>query len=174
MLETWHRPATDDRFAFVSKSAPKAWVFKVQPKEWDVNRFIKDQSMGSETGDLSWIVDEHADEIEAGDRVYFWREGDDRNAGIVALATVVGKPQSRPEDQSAYRKKAAPEEKYEGKHCRAVIEIERVLRKPLYRVKMEWTDGLKQMSVLQDSDDMTFPVKPAEVKIIEALAETLR
>jgi predicted RNA-binding protein with PUA-like domain len=152
----------------------KAWVFKVQPKEWDVNRFIKDQSMGTEKGALSWIVHEHADQIASGDRVYFWREGDDRQAGIVALATVTGAPQMRPENQVEYRKKAAPEEKYEGKQCRAVIEIERVLRKPLYRVKMEWTDGLKEMSVLQESDDTTFPVRPAEVKIIEKLADALR
>jgi len=41
---------------------------------------------------MTWEVKQHSDEIRSGDRVFLWESGKD--AGVVALATILSNPTS--------------------------------------------------------------------------------
>ena len=52
-----------------------AWILEMRPKEWDVDKFLRAVARGNATADLAWPVDDHADKIKEGDRVYLGRAG---------------------------------------------------------------------------------------------------
>ena len=149
-----------------------AWILEMRPKEWDVDKYIRAVGRGTADPALAWPVDEHADDIKEGDRVYLWRAGDHKVEGIVAIAKVTGEVKNRDENQPDYRK-AAFEEKYAARRPRALLAIETVLTKPLYRVKLEWTEETKGLSVIGAKDGTAFKVKGAEDKALAKLCEPL-
>jgi hypothetical protein len=149
-----------------------AWILEMRPKEWDVDKYIRAVGRGTADPKLAWPVEDHADDIAEGDRVYLWRAGDHKVEGIVAIARVEGAVKDRDENQPDFRK-AAFDEKYSAKQPRALLAIETVLSKPLYRVKLEWTDETKGLSVINAKEGTAFPVKKAEDKALSKLCEPL-
>ena len=150
-----------------------AWIVEMRPKEWDVDKYIRAVGRGTAEPELAWPVHDHAEDIKQGDRVYLWRAGDHKVEGIVAIARVAGEVKSREENQPDYRK-AAFDEKYSAKQPRALLAIETVLTKPLYRVKLEWTEETKGLSVIGAKGEGTaFKVKGAEDKALAKLCEPL-
>jgi hypothetical protein len=149
-----------------------AWILEMRPKEWDVDKYVR--AVGRKTADpeLAWQVDDHADEIKEGDRVYLWRAGDHKVEGIVAIARVTGEVKDREANQPDYRK-AAFDEQYSAKRPRAVLQIETVLSKPLYRVKLEWTEETKGLSVIGAKEETSFKVSQAQDKALAKLCEPL-
>src|SRR3712207_5318517 len=102
----------------------------MRPKEWDVDKYLRGVARGNATADLAWPVDDHADKIKEGDRVYLWRAGDHKVEGIVAIAVVTGEVKDRDDVQPTFRK-AAFDEQYGARRPRAQLRIESVLSKPL-------------------------------------------
>ncbi len=149
-----------------------AWILEMRPKEWDVDKFLRAVARGQAEPDLDWPVDQHADDISAGDRVYLWKAGDHKAEGIVAIARVTGDVAVRDESQAAFRK-AAFEEQYATARPRVPLRVETVLRKPLYRVKLEWTEETKDLRVIGDKDGTAWPVAPAQDASLERLCEPL-
>jgi hypothetical protein len=151
----------------------KAWIFQAEPKEWDVDRFLRDVRSGSiDPPTVRWLVDDDADGMKPGDRAYIWRAGDHRKAGVVAVGEVIGAPEQVEEDRVEYRRKGF-EETYAGKAPRAELRVDQVLPKPLYRVKLEWTEETKGLHILAVTDARTSPVAPGEQDAIERLREQL-
>ena len=149
-----------------------AWILEVRPKEWDVDKYLRAVSRGQAEPELDWPVDDHADDISEGDRVYLWKAGDHKVEGIVAVARVVAAVAVREENQAAFRK-AAFEEQYAVARPRAALRIEAVLRKPLYRVKLEWTEETKDLSVIGAKEGTAWRLKPAQDKSLARLCEPL-
>ena len=144
----------------------------MRPKEWDVDKWVRSVGRGTSDPTLSWPVDEHADEIAKGDRVYLWRAGDHKVEGIIAIASVVGAVEDRDADHAEYRK-AAFEEQYAARRPRALLKIESVLSKPLYRVKLEWTEETKNLKVIGAKEGSAFAVGKGQDKALEKLCEPL-
>ncbi len=48
-----------------------------------------------------------------------------------------------------------------------------MLRKPLYRVKLEWTAETKELAVIGAKDQTAFPVQPEQDAALERLCEPL-
>lgn len=149
-----------------------AWILEMRPKEWDVDKYVRAVGRGTAEPTFAWPVEEHSDDIAKGDRVYLWRAGDHKVEGIVAIARVAGVVQDRDADQPEYRK-AAFEEEYAARRPRALLEIESVLSKPLYRVKLEWTEETKNLKVIGAKEGTAFPVGKAQDKALEKLCEPL-
>ena len=145
-----------------------AWIVEMRPKEWDVDKYIRAVGRGTADPQLAWAVDDHADDIAEGDRVYLWRAGDHRKAGVVAVGVVTAAAEPREEDRAEYRRKGF-EEQYAGEALRVELRIDEVLPKPLYRVKLEWTDETKGLHILEFSEARSSPVGPAEEEAIERL-----
>ena len=149
-----------------------AWIIEMRPKEWDVDKFVRGVGRGTSEPTFAWPVDDHADEIAEGDRVYLWRAGDHKVEGIVAIATVEGAVSEREGDHDEFRK-AAFDEQYAAMRPRVLLRIESVLTKPLYRVKLEWTAETKNLAVIGAKEGAAFPVGKAQDKALEKLCEPL-
>jgi hypothetical protein len=149
-----------------------AWILEMRPKEWDVDKYVRAVGRGTADPKIAWPVDEHADEIAEGDRIYLWRAGDHKVEGIIAIARVTGAVKDREADQDEYRK-AAFEEQYAARRPRALLQIESVLSKPLYRVKLEWTEETKNLKVIGAKEGSAFAVGKAQDKALEKLCEPL-
>ena len=149
-----------------------AWIVEMRPKEWEVDKFLRALTRGSADPTLAWAVDEHADEIAEGDRVYLWRAGDHKVEGIVAIARVRAAVQEREGDQPAFRKSAFAEQ-YGARRPRALLQVESVLSKPLYRVKLEWTDDTKALAVIGAKEGGAFPVEEPQDAALARLCEPL-
>lgn len=149
-----------------------SWIVEMRPKEWDVDKFVRSVGRGATDPELAWAIEDHAEDLEKGDRVYLWRAGDHKVEGIVALARVKEPVKVRDANHAEFRK-AAFEEQYGERRPRALLTVEAVLSKPLYRVKLEWTDETKTLSVIGAKDGATFKVKRAEDKALEKLCEPL-
>ena len=149
-----------------------AWIIEMRPKEWDVDKYVRAVGRGTADATIAWPVDEHADDIAEGDRIYLWRAGDHKVEGIVAVARVEGAVEEREADHGEYRKTAF-EEQYAAKRPRALLKIESVLSKPLYRVKLEWTEETKGLAVIGATEGTAFKVKSAEDKALAKLCEPL-
>jgi EVE domain len=147
----------------------RAWIFQAEPKEWDVDRFLRDVRSGAiDPPTVRWMVEDDARDMQPGDRAYVWRAGDHRKAGVVAVGTVTAAAELVEEDQTQYRRKGF-EQAYAGKALRAELRVDEVLPKPLYRVKLEWNDDTKGLHILSFTEARTSPVEPAEEEAIERL-----
>ena len=149
-----------------------AWILQMRPKEWDVDKYMRALTRGQAGPELDWPVDDHADAISEGDRVYLWKAGDHKVEGIVAIARVTGGVADRDENQAQFRK-AAFEEQYAAKQPRIALKVETVLRKPLYRVKLEWTEETKGLSVIGAKEGTAWEVAPEQDASLERLCEPL-
>lgn len=149
-----------------------AWILEMRPKEWDVDKWVRAVGRGTADATIAWPIDEHADDIAEGDRIYLWRAGDHKVEGIVAIAIVTGAVKDREGDQPEYRK-AAFEEEYASTRPRVLLKIQTVLSKPLYRVKLEWTEETKSLPVINATEGTVFPVGKAQEKALEKLCDPL-
>lgn len=144
-----------------------AWIFRGDPKEWQLDRFVRDVRDGRVDATTGWIVEHHTERMAVDQRVFLWTIGDDRTAGIVALARIAGLPEARTEDRQDYRR-AGAQEKFSGEQLRVVLEVETVLPKTLFRVKLEWDPELKGMAFLDSTDEeVIVPLGSAEAAILE-------
>lgn len=149
-----------------------AWILEMRPKEWDVDKYLRALTRGGADPALAWPVDDHADDIAEGDRVYLWRAGDHKVEGIVAIARVEGVVKDREGDNETFRKSAFAEA-YAQNRPRALLRVESVLSKPLYRVKLEWTEETKNLAVITATEGTAFQVGKAQDKALQRLCEPL-
>lgn len=149
-----------------------AWILEMRPKEWDVDKYLRALTRGGADPSLAWPVDDHADDIAEGDRVYLWRAGDHKVEGIVAIARVEAGVEEREGDNETFRKSAFAEA-YAASRPRALLRVETVLSKPLYRVKLEWTEETKNLAVIAAKEGTAFQVGKAQDKALQRLCKPL-
>jgi predicted RNA-binding protein with PUA-like domain len=144
----------------------RGWFFQAQPKEWDVDGFLSDVVARRTDARVNWLVTTYADQISVGDRVFLWRSGP--KAGVVAVARVLAAPAVLPEDKGAYRL-APHQNKYAQDRCRARLEVERVLRRPLLRAAMKLQPAMADLSIMTNFRRTNVPVDDRHVPELERL-----
>src|SRR4051794_1719845 len=153
---------------------PSAWILQADPKQWDIARFVRDTATDKGPATLNWPVDEAGAAIRPGDRVFLWSGGDDRVAGVLALGRAVSAPGALPDDTAAYRRSSAA--KVEEDQARVSVEVERVLPRTMFRVKLEWDSELDAKAFLPDEHGLAFPLDAEQAEALErrCLAVTAR
>src|SRR5215210_3249811 len=137
---------------------PRAWILQADPKQWDIARFVRETATEKGPATLNWPVDEAGAAIRPGDRVFLWSGGDDRVAGVLALGRATSAPGDLPDDGATYRRSSAA--RADDDQERVTVEIERVLPRPMFRVKLEWDTGLDAKSFLPAEQGLAFPLEP--------------
>jgi hypothetical protein len=158
----------------MAEADSRAWILQTDPKSWDISKFARDVDTGNRSSLVNWPVDEAGEGIAAGDRLFLWSGGDDRVAGVLALARAVSGPEVLPDDGHNYRrsKAAVPE----PDQLRVTIDVDLVLPRPLFRVKLEWDKELDAGSFLPGEEGIAFPLSREQADALEqrSLAVTAR
>jgi predicted RNA-binding protein with PUA-like domain len=75
---------------FRGDKAPSYWIVQGNPKRWDINHYLKNNDL------VYWGVqrENHREQMEIGDRVFFWRSKGNTDApyGIVGTGRIIEKP----------------------------------------------------------------------------------
>ena len=152
----------------------RAWILQADPKAWDLARFARDVDTGKRPPLVNWPVDDAGNEIRAGDRVFLWSGGDDRVAGVIALARAASGPEALPDDGEPYRRARASAP--DPGQRRVTLDVDLLLPRPLFRVKLEWDAELGAAAFLPRPDGLVFPLTRAQADALEqrALAVTGR
>lgn len=145
-----------------------AWIFQAHPRDWDIDRYLDDVRAGRVDARPHWLVTRYANDIAVGDRVFLWRAGPNRDAGVVALARVIGGPAERPDDKPDYRVNSA---KFKNDRVRAKLEIERVLARPVRRPQLSFDPELRDTALLRSPQGTNFPLTDPEARALERLTE---
>jgi hypothetical protein len=154
--------------------APRAWIIQTDPKKWDIARYVRDAGMGKAPVSVNLPVDEAGAAIRPGDRIFLWSAGDDRVAGVLALGRAASTPGALPDDGAAYRRSSAA--KVEPDQARVAVEVEQVLPRAMFRVKLEWDTELDAKAFLPDEQGLAFPLDADQAEALEkrCLAVTAR
>jgi len=118
------------------------WVFQSNPDYYDLAGAI------SELTEITWAVNQYTKRIHDGDRVYLWESGKD--AGILAVGTVLSDPDFIPDDEREV-KFIRNAEKFSGKRLHVPLRIDYVLPERIRR------KDLLEHSVLRSLEVITFP-----------------
>jgi 5-methylcytosine-specific restriction protein B len=104
--------------------------------------------------------------MRSGDTVYMWESGP--NAGIVGSATIEIEPEqieAYPEEKQFIRDQS----KFAGAQTRAVLAIQRVLKKRLLRSELQEDPVLQLLQVIRQPQGSNFWVTPVQARRIEEL-----
>jgi hypothetical protein len=158
----------------MNTATPSAWILQTDPKQWDIARFIRDVDTGKGPASLNWPVDAAGEAIRPGDRIFLWSGGEDRVAGVLALGRATSGPGQLPDDTTTYRRSSAA--RVDEDQARVTVEIERVLPRPMFRVKLEWDADLDARAFLPDEQGLAFRLEPEQAAALEqrCLAVTAR
>lgn len=138
----------------------RAWLFQANPTLFDLNSAIE------QLKEMTWLANQHADEIQAGDRVFLWQSG--KEAGVLALASVLSSPEAL-EQQEQEKKFNLSESKFAGVQARVRIRIDRVLPSRLERTALMGHPILGTLQVLTAPQGTNFPVTKEQARALEAL-----
>ena len=148
---------------FLSPMAPDAptstrsWIFQGSPKLFRMEDYL------SSRRDFSWTVNQHANEIQIGDRVYLWRSGDD--AGILAVAEATSLASVQPDDFTEFWIK--PPEDNAGKLRVRLRMLELRVDQPLF--KAEVRKVLPDLRIITAPLGTNFAVTPQQDAVIRQL-----
>jgi hypothetical protein len=158
----------------MSAVTPNAWILQTDPKQFDIARFVRDFDTGKGPASMNWPVDPAGAAIRPGDRIFLWSGGEDRVAGVLALGRATSVPGELPDDGAAYRRSSAA--RPEGDQLRVSVDIERVLPRPMFRVKLEWDLEIDAKAFLPAEEGLVFPLAAAQAEALEqrCLAVTAR
>jgi 5-methylcytosine-specific restriction protein B len=140
---------------------PVTWIFQCNPKVYDCARAV------AELDELTWPVRQYADFIHTGDTVYLWESGPE--AGIVAVATVLGDPEPAALDDRE-RTFARDEERLSAVQPRVRVRVERALERRIRRDDLREHPVLDTLAILKAPQGTNFPVTPEQARELEALA----
>jgi predicted RNA-binding protein with PUA-like domain len=140
----------------------ETWIFQCNPDIYNLEKALQDLNQ------MSWLVNQHKDDIQAGDRVLFWQSG--QEAGIRAVGTILENPAMQPElagDNQYHHQPNDPA----AIRLRVKIAIDQVLPAPLFRTTLKSIPELKDLSILRFTQGTNFPVNPDEAEILWNLIE---
>jgi 5-methylcytosine-specific restriction protein B len=148
---------------FLSPMAPDApagmrtWIFQGSPKLFRMEDYLRSRR------EFSWTVNQHANDIQIGDRVYLWRSGDD--AGILAVAEATSLASVQPDDFTEFWIK--PPEDNAGKQRVRLRMLELRVDQPL--LKAEVRRVLPDLRIITAPLGTNFAVTPQQDEIIRQL-----
>lgn len=148
---------------FLSPMAPDAtasirtWIFQGSPKLFRMEDYLRSRR------EFSWTVNQHANDIQIGDRVYLWRSGDD--AGILAVAEATSLASVQPDDFTEFWIK--PPEDNAGKQRVRLRMLELRVDQPL--LKAEVRKVLPDLRIITAPLGTNFAVTPQQDAVIRQL-----
>ena len=148
---------------FLSPMAPdvtasiRTWIFQGSPKLFRMEDYLRSRR------EFSWTVNQHANDIQIGDRVYLWRSGDD--AGILAVAEATSLASVQPDDFTEFWIK--PPEDNAGKQRVRLRMLELRVDQPLF--KAEVRKVLPDLRIITAPLGTNFAVTPQQDTVIRQL-----
>lgn len=141
----------------------KYWVFQANPRNFDLAGAILELSQ------IRFVTQQHATRIHEGDVVFLWESG--RNAGVVAVGTIVADPAVLPQQEEAM-KFLKNQKKFSGAQLRVPIRIDRVLSTRIKRTLLLNHPILESLGVLRAPQATNFPMTRAQVQaLIELISK---
>jgi hypothetical protein len=138
----------------------RAWIFQSSPQIYDLAAAL------AQLDHLTWRAKQQHADMRVGDTVYLWESGDD--AGILAVATITGEPETRPEyaaERVFYRSGAQPPDE----ERRVPLRIERVLARRLTKTELLDHPQLAKMKILTIPTGTNFKVGETDAVALESL-----
>jgi MoxR-like ATPase len=139
---------------------PRAWIFQSNPTNYRLRDAVR------ELKEDTWLVTAHAEDIDAGQRVYIWESGP--QGGIVAVVETVDRPSPRPESERGRRFMVDPT-KFAGVRPRVLLRFLQVVDPILSRERILSHPELANMSIFHQPQGTNFPVSPEEAEVLENL-----
>jgi len=149
-----NKPTTEDG------AVRRHWIFQANPAMFNLRAAV------ATLDEMSWLVQQHGDDIRTGDKVYLWESG--AEAGVVGTADIVSPPELRALPESDARH-VMSSEKLGGIQPRVILKIDRRLSRPILRRDLLDMPGLRALSILRAPQGTNFPVSPPEAEIIDDL-----
>lgn len=148
-----------------SLSARRTWIFQNDPALRDLEGLLHKLEK------VTWLVQEHADIIHAGDPVYLWQPGAD--GGLLAKGDIVTEPEDIEEMREEKVFSRAPE-RSDGKRRRVRIDVTTVFTPAITAANLRAVPELSKLAILEQLTVTNFLVSAAaEATALDALAEGL-
>jgi hypothetical protein len=139
-----------------------SWIFQANPKFYRVDEALKVLS------EHTWLTNQHAKYIAAGDTVFIWRCG--KNAALVASGTVLTSP-SLLEVAPEERKFEGEPLKFDGKRMRVKVQT-RVIVPPIPREMILKRPELSSMAVCKGCTGTNFALPAEAAAAIDRIIDT--
>jgi hypothetical protein len=143
-------------------STNRSWIFQANPKFYDLEKALESLK------ELTFEINQHKNDIHAGDKVFLWQSGTD--AGIVAVARVTTEPKiiAMPDVEKQFAK--VPD-RFSKDTERAYLKVERLLVQPILREDLLAQPDLSELTILKAPQGSNFSLTPEQAAAIEALID---
>lgn len=143
------------------------WLFQADPK-----RFRLEEAL-SHLDEMSWVVNQHQNDIRAGDYVLLWKSGD--GSGVQAIARVLTDPQVMPGDEAYWEPGSRARAAEPTPQVRLKI-LQSLVGHPITKSMLKAEPSLASLRVLgKYPRGSNFRVEKAEWdRIAELVATTIR
>lgn len=138
----------------------RAWIFQANPKYYNLSGALNALT------DIPFLVTRFKNEIQKGDKVYFWESGPE--AGLVGTGTVLTEPKEMPDFYES-RPFYMDADKFEGEKLRTVVRIDRVLSPPIPRDVFVDHPILHDMTILRSPLGTNFRLTPEQADALDEL-----
>ena len=146
----------------------QTWIFQGNPDQFDLDAYL-----GTSPTQLPWLVTRYAQRIAVGDQVFIWRtQGSaQKDAGIIAEATVVAPAMPRPESADAVVFWRGSAEQAMQVLPRALLRLNRVAgtKEVLRREWLAQDPVLGDLPNLKMAAGTNYPVTPQQAARLYAL-----
>jgi len=138
------------------------WIFKASSEFSDVRSAVRTLR------ELTWLVQQHKEQIKLGDRVYLWESGP--RGGIIGLAEVSEPPRIQPEpkEQLLFIRNS---EKFRGDRLRVKIRLLKLIEPAIQRTYLSSRAEFATLSILRRPRATNFRVTREEAKALEGIVD---
>ena len=136
------------------------WIFQSNPNIYDLEGSLK------ELKEQSWTVTKFKNQIHIGDKVFLWESG--VNSGIIAVCTVLTKPEiipSNPEEKLFFKNE---NEKYTEGYHKVILHHDIILPTRLLKKNIINDPILNELTVIQSPQGTNFQVTMKQNQALEA------
>jgi MoxR-like ATPase len=136
------------------------WIFQANPKLFDIESALRS------LGELSWLINQHAEDIRKDDHVFLWRSGVE--SGVLAVATVLTDPSmaEAPADEQRFN---LDQGKFDGARLRVRLRVDARVAPTLSRDVIAEETKLSNLSILRYAQGTNFSVTDEEASILKRL-----
>src|ERR1051325_4068493 len=139
-----------------------SWLFQSNPELFDLASAIK--ALDEQT----WLVNQHAKAIHAGDKVFFWETG--KNAGIIGVGTILSEPTEIPEDPAEATFTRQPD-KFAGTRLRVRVRTDHVLEPRLAKEQILGSSVLNRLPNIAFAHATNSPLKVEQEQELQRLID---
>ena len=138
----------------------RVWIFQANPNYYDLPGAL------AAIDQLFWSVRQRGSDLRIGDTVYLWESGPD--AGILAVATIIGEPALTDEPAMVQRFYRDPSQ-FKPDQRRVALRVDRVLAQRLSRAELLAHPQLNKLSILQQPNGTNYKVSELDAVTLASL-----